>query len=79
MERAPRMDSFITSLLEENRKSYQVSNDKHLVKLQSKILDIMGPLTRLWVMVGGALESNSESVVFTVDEMNELIEQSITM
>ena len=39
----------------------------------------MGPLTKLWSIIDGELNSIEDKVEFTMEDLNELVEQSITM
>ena len=78
------LECFVNSFMEENHNGHLanicVKNlYKHLCKTQAKILKVVGPLTRLRAITCGTLEGNSERVSLTVEDMNELIDQSSTM
>jgi len=77
--KSPVLDGFIKSLMEDNYKSYQVNNDKTLGRIQSRIMNSMGPLTKLWSLIDEALTSNLEKVEVTMEDINEYVEQTITM
>ena len=79
MEKLPILDSFIKSLLEENHKRNQINNDKYLCKTQVKNFKGDGTTYILKTIVCRALEEDSERVTLTVEDINELIEQSTAM
>ena len=79
MEKLPILDSFIKSLLEENHKRNQINNDKYLCKTQVKNFKGDGTTYILKTIVCRALEEDPERVTLTVEDINELIEQSTAM
>ena len=50
-----KMDEFMRDLIFEKRAgSIEVAADSSLVKLQQKLLDVMGPLSKVWTIVAKA-------------------------
>lgn len=41
-------DTFVKSLLENNLQNYEMKNDKAMIKIQTNILNVIGPQTKLW-------------------------------
>ena len=42
------LDDFLRGVLEENHKYLQMQEDKLLLKMQQKVLNILGPLSKIW-------------------------------
>ena len=56
-----KMDEFMRDLIFEKRAgSIEVAADSNLVKLQQKLLDVMGPLSKVWTIVEKASNSRFE-------------------
>jgi len=76
-----KIDDFLTDLLKEKRKASELALDATLEKAQSKTLDVMGPLSRLWLAVDKVnSHEEGEGVAppqLSVQEAQQLIEQSI--
>ena len=49
------------------------------MKIQAKILSVMGSLTKPWSFTDGALNSNEDKLELIMKDLNELVEQSKTM
>ena len=60
-------------MLNDNHKNYQMANDEALMKIQTKILSVIGPLTMLWSIIDGELNSNEDKVEATIEDLNELV------
>ena len=73
------LDGYIKQLLEERRKMSVISEDKNVAKIQQKITDVLGPLSRVWLVFQEALRSNDGVCDIPMEDLNELIEQSITL
>ena len=62
------MDDYFVELLEDQRKKKEIVLDDTFKKLQSKILTIMRPLSKVWYTVEQSLAGGSSK--FDVDEMS---------
>ena len=49
-------------LLLEKRNHFEITSDTNLVKLQQRLLDVMGPLRKIWTTVESAKNSQDEQV-----------------
>ena len=59
-----KMDEFMRDLIFEKRAgSLGVAADSNLVKLQQKLLDVMGPLSKVWTIIEKAKKSASGSLI----------------
>ena len=57
-----KMDDFMRELLLEKRNHFEITSDTNLVKLQQRLLDVMGPLRKIWTTVESAKNSQDEQV-----------------
>ena len=55
-----KMDDFMRELLLEKRNHFEITSDTNLVKLQQRLLDVMGPLSKIWATVESAKNSQDE-------------------
>ena len=44
-----KLDDFLSELLKEKKKTSELASDATLKKVSNKTLDIMGPLSKLWL------------------------------
>ena len=56
------MDDFMRDLLLEKKNHFEITSDTNLVKLQQRLLDVMGPLRKIWTIVESAKNSQDEQV-----------------
>ena len=47
------------------------------MKLQAKILSVMGPLTKPWSFIDGALNSNEDKLELIMKDLKKLVEQLV--
>ena len=59
LPKAKNMDDYFVELLEDQRKKKEIVLDYTFKKLQSKILTIMGPLSKVWYTVEESLAGSS--------------------
>ena len=71
------MDDYFVELLEDQRKKKEIVLVDTFKKLQSKILTIMGPLSKVWYTMEESLAGSSRE--FDVDEMSQYIDQTILL
>ena len=66
--KAPKVDGFITDYLKD---SFPKSNDTELMKVQSAILKVCGPMACMWVeLIDNDLLSNSDATVNVHDVLS---------
>ena len=73
------LDNYLRGLLEEQNKLACINEDKKDFKLQQKIINVMGPLGKLWLVLQNALLTNEEQVQVSMEDLNQLTEQSILL
>ena len=54
-------------------------HQKALIKILKKILSVIVLLTKLWSISYGALNFNEGKIEFTMEDLKEMIEQSISV
>ena len=69
-----KLDDYLQELLKQKKRPQDIAIDNTLEKVHDKVLDIMGPLSKLWVMVeqvnsGSASDSSSNVEMETVLEL----------
>ena len=75
-----KMDEFMKDLIFEKRAgSLELEADSNLVKLQQKLLDVMGPLFKVWTTVEKASNSRFEQVEVSLPEILTNLEQSVML
>ena len=74
-----KLDNYLRSLLEEQKKQSCILVDKSQIKLQQKIINVMGPLGKAWSLLQNALSGSSDRVEVHMGYLNELLEQSILL
>ena len=62
LPKAKNMDDYFVELLEDQRKKKEIVLDDTFKKLQSKILTIMGPLSKVWYTVEESLAGSSRKL-----------------
>ena len=62
LPKANNMDDYFVELLEDQRKKKEIVLDDTFKKLQSKILTIMGPLSKVWYTVEESLAGSSRKL-----------------
>ena len=73
------LDDFLRGVLEENHKYLQMQEDKLLQKMQQKVLNVLGPLSKIWQKIEDSTQCKTDRVEIDLGEFKELTEQSIMM
>ena len=73
------LDDFLRGVLEENHKYLQMQEDKLLQKIQQKVLNALGPLSKIWQKIEDSTQCKTDRVEIDLGEFKELTEQSIMM
>ena len=50
------LDEFLREVVEENHKYSQMQEDKLLQKMQQKVLNVLGPMSKIWQKVEGSTQ-----------------------
>ena len=74
-----KLDEYYKELLEENRAKTELTLDGTLEKIQSKTLNIMGPLSKLWFRFEEALAQENNMVQLNLNELIQYLEQSVML
>ena len=73
------LDNFLRGVLEENHKRLQMQMDKLLQKMQQKVINVLGPLSKIWQKIEDSTQCKTERVEINLGEFKELTVQSIMM
>ena len=73
------LDNFLRGVLEENHKYLQMREDKFLQKMQQKVLNVLGPLSKIWQKIEDSTQCKTDRVEIDLGEFKGLTEQSIMM
>ena len=69
-----KLDDFLLELLKQKKKTVDIMIDGIFEKFQDKVTDIMGPLSKLWVMIENAnSEQDGNAPVVQMDTVLELL------
>ena len=74
-----KMDEFMTELFLEKRNHFEITSDTNLVKLQQRLLDVMGPLSKIWATVESAKNSQDEQVEVSLGDMLRYLDQTAVL
>ena len=76
-----KLDDYLQELLKQKKRSQDIVIDNTLEKVQDKVLNIVGPLLKLWVMVeqvnSGSASGSSSTV--EMDTVLELLEKTVLL
>ena len=73
------LPELLRGVLEENHKHSQMQKDKLLQKMQQKLFNVLGPLSKIWQKIEDSTQCKIDRVEINLCEFKELIEQSIMM
>ena len=74
-----KLDEYYKELLEETHAKRELTLDGTLEKIQSKTLNIMGPLNKLWFRFEEALAQKNNMVQLHLNELIQYLEQSLML
>ena len=75
-----KLDDFLLELLKQKKKTGDITIDGIFEKIQDKVTDIMGPLSKLWVMIENANSEKDGNVpVVQMDTVLELLEKTVVL
>ena len=73
------MDDFMRELLLEKRNHFEITSDTNSVKLQQRLLDAMGPLSKVWATVECAKNSQDKQVEVSLGYMLRYLDQTVVL
>jgi len=83
IKKVPELDSYIKSLLATNNKTLTLKHEKALKNIQERIMNILGPLTKVWTLAEfKKLEepvSKNSADDEVEDEVTSLLEQTVLL
>ena len=73
-----KMDEFFKQMMEESNMKNELVFHNIFEKLQKKTVSIFGPLSKAWCMLEGAMVSDDEQPVLSLEDLSKLMEQTVT-
>ena len=73
------LDDYLQELLKRKKRPQDIVIDNTLEKVQDKVLDIMGPLSKLWVMIEQVNSGSGSSSTVEMDAVLELLEKTVLL
>ena len=79
LDPAKKLDDYLQELLKQKKRPQDIAIDNTLEKVQDKVLDMMGPLSKPWVIVEQVNSSSASGSSSTVemDTALELLEKTV--
>ena len=74
-----KLDEFFRELLDEQKKKTELFWDSSLEKIQQKIVNVLGPLSKVWMAIESANEAEAEKVEIPLEDISTGLEQSILL
>ena len=74
-----KLDNYLQVLLKQEKMPQDIVIDNTLEKVQDKVLDIMGPLSKLWVMIEQVNSGSGSSSTVKIDTVVELLEKTVLL
>ena len=77
------LDDFVKEMLEENRQRFTLQTDDSLEKIQQKVVNVFGPLSRAWYAVEyyASLEDDEsqQETKISVQDLSKTIDQTVLL
>ena len=74
-----KLDDYLQELLKQKKRPEYIAVDNALEKVQDKVLDIVGPLSKLWVMTEQLNSGSGSSSTVEMDTALELSEKTVLL
>ena len=76
-----KLDKYLRDILKEKAKQTTLSTDRVFEKIQTKNLEVMGPLTKLWLSIDQAVNSkgDEQQTPITLEDLLQYIEQTVLL
>ena len=79
VNKAKKLDEFVRDILKDKHKPRDLDLDITFEKVQTRNINVMGPLSKLYWMLKKASSSEEEEVSLDLDQIKEYVEQSICL
>ena len=74
LNKAQKFNEFVKDILKEKHKQNDVDQDATFERIQCKNINVMGPLSKLWLLIQNALSSQEEEVPIELNKVKEYVE-----
>ena len=79
LNKAQKLDEFVKNILKEKHKQKDVDQDATIERIRSKNINVIGPLSKLWLLIQNALSLQEEEVPIELNKAKEYVEQSLLL
>ena len=79
LNKAKKINEFVKDILKENYKHKDVDQNATFERIQSKNINVMRPLSKLWLLIQNPLLLQEEAVPIELNKVKEYVEQSILL
>ena len=77
--KAPKADTYLNDIFKTSNRPLDLQVDEGLRRVQQRLLNTMGPVTKVWALIDAIRDGKSETLEVDTFKLLELIEQSITL
>ena len=79
LDNVKKLDHFLRDILKEKSKTNEQIIENVLEKLQRKIVDVMGPPSKLWNILKGAKGEEEDAVQISINDLFHYVEQIVLL
>ena len=79
LDNVKKLDHFLRGILKEKSKTNEQIIENVLEKLQRKIVDVMGPPSKLWNILEGAKGEEEDAVQISINDSLHYVEQTVLL
>ena len=79
LDNVKKLDHFLRGILKEKSKTNEQIIENVLEKLQRKIVDVMGPPSKLWNILEGAKGEEEDAVQISINDLLHYVEQTVLL
>ena len=77
IQKVPKLDTFIEQMWQKDSKKFLTENDHDVSRIQERIRDVMGPLSRVWLTLEEV--KKDINIAVNIDELAELTQLSVLL
>ena len=75
----PTLDDYLSAMLEEKRKYFEITRERSLTRIQNKVRNILGPLSRVWEAITSFSTSDNPDTVFDAAEVRSALDKTVVL
>lgn len=75
----PTLDDYLSAMLEENRKYFEITRERSLTRIQKLVRNILVPLSRVWEAITSLSTSYNPGTVFDAAEVRSALDKTVVL